>query len=54
MSDYDPTYKEVYFDQYCSTCKYSDAKEVDDPCDICLANPANVCSHKPAFWKPKE
>ena len=47
-------YKEVYFDQYCSSCKYSDLEEENEPCNNCLANPANEYSHKPVYWKPKE
>ena len=47
-------YKEVYFDQYCSSCKYSDLEEENEPCNTCLANPENEYSHKPVYWKPKE
>ena len=46
--------KEVYFDQYCKTCKHFDKKEVDDPCDECLKNPVNTYSHKPTEWEEKE
>lgn len=46
-------YKEVYFDQYCKTCKYKDTKETDDPCDECLYEPMNLYSHKPVKWKEK-
>lgn len=46
--------KEVYFDQYCKTCKYAKTKEEDDPCDECLANPVNVNSHKPVKYEEKE
>lgn len=47
--------KEVYFDQYCKTCKY--AVEFDDygnlleVCEECLACPSNIDSHKPVNWK---
>ena len=39
--------KEVYFDQYCKTCKYSDLSEDQDPCWDCLEEPMNYDSHKP-------
>ena len=47
------TTKEVYFYQYCSTCKYKDLKEEEDPCYDCLANPVNEDSHKPVRYEPK-
>lgn len=50
----DMYYKEVYFDQYCNSCKYNDLEEENDPCNTCLAVPANEYSHKPVYWKPKE
>lgn len=46
-------YKEVYFDQYCKTCKYKDTKETDDPCNECLYEPMNLYSHKPVKWEEK-
>ena len=50
----DETYKEVYFDQYCKTCKYKDTKETEDPCDECLNEPVNLYSHKPTKWKEND
>lgn len=47
-------YKEVYFDQYCKTCKHKKAKESEDPCDECLTNTTNAYSHKPVNYKKKE
>ena len=47
-------YKEVYFDQYCKTCKYEKCKEGEDPCDDCLNEPVNLYSHKPVWWKAKD
>ena len=44
-------YKEVYFDQYCSTCKNKNVKEFKDPCNECLSNPINLYSHKPINYK---
>lgn len=49
----DKIYKEVYFEQYCKSCKHSSNKEDEDPCNICLNEPANVYSHKPLYWKEK-
>lgn len=45
--------KEVYFDQYCKTCLHKDTAEKDEPCFECLAEPANVDSHKPVKWVEK-
>ncbi len=47
-------YKEVYFNEYCSKCKYKDTSEADDPCDECLNNPSNVDSHKPVNFKKND
>lgn len=47
-------YKEVYFEQYCKTCEFSDAKETDEPCCDCLNEPVNLYSHKPVSWKKNE
>ena len=46
-------YKEVYFDQYCKTCKHWDKKECEEPCDSCLTVPANLYSHQPVNYKEK-
>ena len=50
------SYKEVYFGEYCKTCKFEkdDEDDVDSPCYDCLAMPMNTYSHKPANWKPKD
>lgn len=47
-------YKEVYFSEYCKTCKYEKTPEADDPCDECLQYPMNAYSHKPINWKEKD
>lgn len=44
-------YKEVYFHEYCKTCKYRDVPDVKDPCNECLDHPASLHSHKPVMWK---
>lgn len=43
--------KEVYFHQYCQTCKHRDKSEGEDPCWDCLDQPWNEHSHKPINWK---
>lgn len=45
------SYKEVYFDQYCKTCKYDNLPEHYYPCHNCLDNPVNAYSHKPVYYK---
>lgn len=46
-------YKEVYFHEYCKTCEFKNKKEDETPCDECLAEPANLHSHKPVKYKKK-
>lgn len=46
--------KEVYFDQYCKTCKHENESESDDTCHYCLEEPARQYSHKPLNWEEKE
>ena len=50
----DEGYKEVYFHEYCKSCKYKDLKDTEDPCNKCLGEPANLYSHKPVKYKEKE
>lgn len=47
-------YKEVYFYQYCKTCKFNKTSMDDDPCAECLSNPVNTYSHKPVNYKEYE
>ena len=47
-------YFEVYFDQYCKTCKHKGLDDVKDPCNECLDEPCNLNSHKPVRWEEKE
>ena len=47
------TYKEVYFDEYCKTCRHKDLKGDEDPCCECLKEPVNLYSHKPVRWEDK-
>lgn len=46
-----PANKFVQFDQYCTTCKYCELPESEDPCNECLTEPVNLYSHKPVYWK---
>lgn len=43
--------KEVYFDQYCKSCKHRGLKESKDPCNDCLAESSNTNSHKPMNYE---
>lgn len=54
MEDSSNVYKEVYFGDYCKTCKHLDKYEDDDPCYECLANPVSLYSHKPVNYEKKE
>jgi hypothetical protein len=45
--------KEVYFDQYCKSCKHHGLEESKDPCNGCLAEPSNTNSHKPMNYESK-
>lgn len=47
----DIIYKEVYFHDYCKSCKYKKVIENDEPCDECLSSPVNVYSHKPVRYE---
>lgn len=46
--------KEIYFVDYCKTCKHKYLKESEDPCDRCLEKPYMYDSHKPMFWEKNE
>lgn len=46
-------YKEVYYGDYCKTCKHWEKEETDDPCDECLENSVNLYSHKPVCYEKK-
>ena len=50
----DEHYHEVYFDQYCKTCKYEKIPQEKDPCNECLAEPINLYSHKPVKYEDKD
>lgn len=45
--------KEVYFGQYCKSCKHHGLEESKDPCNDCLAEPGNTNSHKPMNYESK-
>lgn len=50
----DNEYKEVYFHEYCSKCKYKEEAIIDTPCEECLDEPINLYSHKPVKFEEKE
>lgn len=50
----DEIYKEVYFHEFCETCKYKDKKNVEEPCNECLDNPLNLYSHRPVNYEKAE
>ena len=47
------SYKEVYYNEYCKTCKHFYTDEWEDPCDECLSKPVNLYSHKPVNWEER-
>lgn len=47
-------FKEVFYDQYCKTCKHKDIAEEKDPCNECLERPVMENSHKPFKYEEKE
>lgn len=47
-------YKEVYFHEYCKTCRYKKVEDTEAPCDECLSEPLNWNSHKPVKYEKKE
>ena len=42
--------KEVYFNEFCPKCKYSDIDETDDPCNECLIHGSNENTHRPVMY----
>lgn len=50
----DTEYKEVYFDDYCMSCKHAMVKTIEEPCNECLDNPVRLYSHKPVNFEEKE
>ena len=46
--------KFVDYHKYCKSCKYSEIKETDEPCNTCLTNYINQNSKKPIFYKEKK
>lgn len=43
--------KEVYFSQWCKSCKHYNEPETEEPCNECLGEPGNEDSHKPVKWE---
>jgi hypothetical protein len=47
-------FKEVYFHNFCKSCKHCNVEDVDDPCNECLEEPINLYSHKPVKYEEDE
>lgn len=47
------SYKEVYYHEYCKTCKHRTGVETEDPCNECLSEPINLNTHKPVNYEEK-
>lgn len=45
--------KLVDFTKWCPKCKYEKVDETEEPCNECLAYPANEDSTKPVNWEGK-
>lgn len=45
--------KEVWYFQYCPTCKHLKEDQAEDTCHYCLETPARENSHKPINYEPK-
>lgn len=50
----DDQLKEVYFWEYCPTCKHKKKSGTEEPCNECLENLSNVNSHRPIKWEGKK
>lgn len=46
--------KMVFFDKYCTKCKYETTEETDDPCNECLSSYTNFETRKPVKFEEKE
>ena len=46
--------KLIDFKTYCPLCKHSELDETKDPCNLCLAIPAQPDSHKPVYFKEQK
>lgn len=53
MNGHDNNMKEVYFSEYCKTCKNEKLNESEDPCNECLGEGGRENSHKPSRWEEK-
>lgn len=48
------SYKEVYFHEYCKTCKNKKVESIEEPCNECLSEPTNLNTHRPVNYEKKE
>lgn len=47
-------YKEVYYHEYCKTCKNRKVANTEEPCNECLSEPINLDTHRPVKYEKKE
>ena len=47
-------YKEVYYHEYCKTCKHEKLSEHEEPCSECMTEAFNWNTHKPVKYEKKE
>lgn len=50
----DNQYKEVYYHNFCKTCKYEKYKNTEEPCNECLTEFTNLYSHMPIKYEKAE
>lgn len=43
--------KEVFFHEYCKTCKNREVSNTEEPCDECLSEPTNLNTHRPVKYE---
>lgn len=46
--------KEVFFFQYCETCKHKELSDTEEPCFTCLDKPVNIFSHRPTCYEEEQ
>jgi hypothetical protein len=44
-------YKEVYFHEYCKSCRHIKVANTEMPCDECLTEPINLNTHRPVKYE---
>jgi hypothetical protein len=44
-------YKEVYFHEYCGSCKHKGLSDTETPCNECLTEAVNLNTHRPVKYE---